>query len=81
MKECLHIACIQGHVKIVEYLISKNMNPSEKALVNSNKIITAETYRDQNGNNLLHEACIHGKAEVVKYLVLTGMDVNEKNNV
>lgn len=59
----LHIACIYGHINIVEYLLSigANLNIS-----------------DDNGQSPLYFACSHGHLEIVELLISRGAIVNTK---
>uniref|UniRef100_A0A803Q0G6 Uncharacterized protein n=1 Tax=Cannabis sativa TaxID=3483 RepID=A0A803Q0G6_CANSA len=61
----LHMACANGYLDIVEYLISKRveLNPT-----------------NAENNTPLHWACLNGHVEVVKKLILAGASVSALNS-
>lgn len=62
----LHIATIQGHNGVVEYLI--NRNASTKA-------------KDISGSTPLHEAVRYGRTEIAKLLLKAGADPNSQDSL
>jgi ankyrin repeat protein len=59
---CLHEACVGGHLKLVKYLIEARGANIEA--------------RDKHGQTPLHRAVVHERPKVLKYLLERGADVN-----
>lgn len=58
---CLHLACKQGHMSIVRYLLHEcKMNP---------KVTTRPTETKPGGQQPVHFAALHGHLELLMYLV------------
>ena len=61
----LHLAAINGHLSVVEYLVN------QKADINT---------KDKEYRTPLHYGAQNGHLSVVEYLVNHKADINEKNN-
>ena len=58
-------ACLNGHVDIAQYLVSKKADPYVK---------------DNRGWNVLHWACANDHVKMVEYLLSIGIDPSLKDN-
>ncbi|KAK9450850.1 ankyrin repeat-containing domain protein, partial [Limtongia smithiae] len=69
----LHMACANGHVEIVNYLLSlvDSFTPAAIAFVNM---------QNESGNTALHWACLNGLQEIVTRLCDAGADPFIKNS-
>lgn len=64
-RTCLHLAVLQGHKEIAEYLLTKG------ATVNA---------KDTNGRTALHVAALKGNKEIASLLVSKGADKTIQDN-
>ncbi|CAM0142198.1 ankyrin repeat-containing protein [Umbelopsis sp. WA50703] len=69
----LHMACANGHLEVVKYLVEKIASLDDAA-----KYIN---YQNEQGNAALHWAALNGHLEIVKLLVTShGADMKIKNS-
>jgi hypothetical protein len=64
-RTCLHLAVLQGHKEIVEYLLNKGV---------------AVNAKDTNGRTALHAAAMKGNKEMALLLVAKGADKTVQDN-
>lgn len=62
----LFVACSNGHLEIVKYLLLKGANPNERDI-------------EQNNDTALIQACFGGYLEIVKILIKNGADINAED--
>lgn len=65
-KTCLHIACREGHVDIVEYLVNRGWSLEA---------------RDKLLSTPLHLACTSGHSNIAAFLLLKGVDARAKDTL
>ncbi|KAK9480273.1 ankyrin repeat-containing domain protein [Lipomyces japonicus] len=66
----LHMACANGHIEIVDYLLSFFAPDAEPTIV---------TAQNDSGNTALHWACLNGNLEIIKRLCDHNADPLVKN--
>ncbi|KAJ8099753.1 ankyrin repeat-containing domain protein [Lipomyces tetrasporus] len=69
----LHMACANGHLDIVEYILSK----FSSRISDSNPSIVK--LKNDSGNTPLHWACLNGHQRIIEKLCDSGADPFEKN--
>ena len=65
-RNCLLLACQEGHLNIVKYLIEVQHMKFKNS--------------DKEGNNMLHIATLYNRIELIKYFIEKGYDFNSTNN-
>ncbi|KAK9488122.1 ankyrin repeat-containing domain protein [Lipomyces starkeyi] len=69
----LHMACANGHLEIVEYILSKFSSPPSETRV------SIVTLQNESGNTPLHWACLNGHQKIIERLCDSGADPFVKN--
>ncbi|KAK9234393.1 ankyrin repeat-containing domain protein [Lipomyces kononenkoae] len=69
----LHMSCANGHLEIVEYILSKF--PSSPSATNPSIV----TLQNDSGNTPLHWACLNGHQKIIERLCDSGADPFVKN--
>eukprot|EP00935_MAST-01C_sp_MAST-1C-sp1_P002065 g2065.t1 len=76
-RTALHLACLNGRHKIVEYLCA---DPNVDLSIEDNEGLTAVHIAALNGRVPLHLACAKGHTDVTRLLLERGVDTNVQDN-
>ena len=76
----LQIACMNGYLDLVSFLIGKDADLETEVCTTSDVIIDNDvTLQDKDGNRVIHHSAIADQAGVIEMLVRAGCDINARN--